>query len=99
MNKNQRVPGAVCDECCGDNSLAKGCRGGEHAVIMGHECIEGPQLRPPQFAPGRKRLREALFRFHEGRPKGDGAVAFNEFDRLIEAASWQGDMRRMERGA
>ena len=50
----------MCDEGGGDDRLAKGCRGGEHTVVMGHksyqrarDCgrLSSPRNRLQQAAP------------------------------------------------
>jgi hypothetical protein len=40
MNKNQSIASSISDECGGDNRLAEGRHGGEHAVAVGHESLE-----------------------------------------------------------
>ena len=44
VDENKRVPAAVCNKRCCDNGLAKGGRGGEHAVIVGDKSIKSPRL-------------------------------------------------------
>ena len=69
MNENKRISGALCDERCCDNRLAKGGRGGKHAVIMGNKSVEGLQLWPSQFALEGQFQRAAACRFRDDLPK------------------------------
>jgi len=44
VNENQSIATSVRNKRCGDNRLAKGCRGGKHAIVVGGQSIESPQL-------------------------------------------------------
>lgn len=99
MNENQRVAGSMRDECGRDNRLAKGGRGGEHAVVVGNKSVKSPGLRPSQFALERNASRQrrsitAMIVQNGGRP-----VTLDELDSFVEAAARQSNMSRMKLGA
>ena len=90
---------AVCNERRRDDRLAEGGRGGEHAVVMGDESIEGFQLRPAQFALEANACGKRHADFALIFQIGNGAIAFDEIDRVVEAAAGQADMLRIELSA
>ncbi|GLS36506.1 hypothetical protein GCM10010869_20950 [Mesorhizobium tianshanense] len=87
MDENERVSRAVRNERRRDNRLAKrGCRG-KHAIVVGSESIECLRLRPSQLALEGNDRRKCRADFTTILQIGNGAMALDEIDHLIETAS------------
>ncbi|PTW96677.1 hypothetical protein C8N33_1247 [Pararhodobacter aggregans] len=98
MHQNQRVSGAMSNQGRRDDGFAEGCGRGKHASIMRDERLEGAPLRRPKLT---KELNRA-------RQRGSIAalvvqfclrtVFGQDFNRLIKAASRQGNVAWVQLG-
>lgn len=83
MNEDKRASGAISDERCCYDGLAKGCRRGKHAVLMASESLESRQLRPLQFTTERHTRRNCRAEFTFVFQFGNRAMAFDEIKCLL----------------
>ena len=79
--------------------LFRSGRGGEHAAVVGDESLEGFQLRLAQFALEANACGKRHTGFALIFQIDNGAIAFDEIDRVVEAAAGQADMLRIELSA
>ena len=96
MDKNQCVPGTMCNERRGNNSFSESSCRRKYAGFVSDESIEGLRLGRTQFALEGNGRRQRYANFATIFHNSDGAVAFDEFNRLIKATAGQSDMPHMK---